>query len=272
MNPQNSTATSTAILVVSFGTAVSETRRKTLEAIETVIQNKYPQFTLYRAWTSTILREKVLLRDGMKINSLKEAFDQLKQDGVRKIIIQPTFVSVGNEYTRLKQEIINLQTLPDFENTFSSVSLGTPLLSQDCSMNDLVSAVMSDFVNLSNEELLLFIGHETADCTNPLYARLNSAFHQSGYSNVLVTSMCPDSGITDILLAAKEQCVSKIILAPFMISSGYHARKDIAGDHDGSWKSQLEQAGFSVRCIMKGLGQYPGIQNIFVDKLAALLE
>ena len=44
-----------------------------------------------------------------------------------------------------------------------------------------------------------------------------------------------------------------VVLAPFMIGRR-HANNDLAGDEEDSWKSVFEAAGFSVRCVLKGLG------------------
>ena len=42
----------TAILVISFGTSYEETRKKTIEQIESDLHHAFPEYPLYRAWTS----------------------------------------------------------------------------------------------------------------------------------------------------------------------------------------------------------------------------
>jgi sirohydrochlorin cobaltochelatase len=49
-----------------------------------------------------------------------------------------------------------------------------------------------------------------------------------------------------------------------MIVAGDHANNDMAGNGDGSWKSIFESKGYQVETIIKGLGEYPGIQAMFV--------
>ena len=41
----------TAILVISFGTSYEETRKKTIEQIESDLHHAFPEYPLYRAWT-----------------------------------------------------------------------------------------------------------------------------------------------------------------------------------------------------------------------------
>ena len=67
-----------AILVVSFGTSYSETRKKTIEQIEKEIGNAFPEYALYRAWTSGMIRKKLLKRDGIFIADVRGAMEQMK--------------------------------------------------------------------------------------------------------------------------------------------------------------------------------------------------
>ena len=48
MNQENNRA----ILVVSFGTSYEKTRKVTIDAIEKTIEAAYPEYRVYRAWTS----------------------------------------------------------------------------------------------------------------------------------------------------------------------------------------------------------------------------
>jgi sirohydrochlorin cobaltochelatase len=49
-----------------------------------------------------------------------------------------------------------------------------------------------------------------------------------------------------------------------MIVAGDHANNDMAGDEEDSWKSILQEEGYTVQPVLRGLGQYPGIQAMFV--------
>ena len=58
----------------------------------------------------------------------------------------------------------------------------------------------------------------------------------------------------------------KVALMPFMLVAGDHAKNDMAGDED-SWKSGLEEEGYEVRVILKGLGEFEGIRKIFLEHI-----
>ena len=48
-----------------------------------------------------------------------------------------------------------------------------------------------------------------------------------------------------------------------MFVAGDHARNDIGGE----WRERLEGEGFKVSSILEGLGQVPGIQDIYIDHI-----
>ena len=75
--------TKKAILVVSFGTSVNETREKTIDRIEADIRNANPDAAIYRAWTSKMIIRKLKERDGVTIHTVKEAMETMIQDGIR---------------------------------------------------------------------------------------------------------------------------------------------------------------------------------------------
>ncbi|MGC4019885.1 MAG: sirohydrochlorin cobaltochelatase, partial [Muricomes sp.] len=62
----------------------------------------------------------------------------------------------------------------------------------------------------------------------------------------------------------------KVILMPFLIVAGDHAKNDMIGNED-SWKSQLEDAGYEVNAVLRGLGEMKGIRNLFIEHIEAVL-
>ena len=63
----------------------------------------------------------------------------------------------------------------------------------------------------------------------------------------------------------------KVALMPFMLVAGDHAKNDMAGEED-SWKTELEDAGYAVRVILKGLGEFEGIRKIFLEHIEETME
>jgi sirohydrochlorin cobaltochelatase len=60
---------------------------------------------------------------------------------------------------------------------------------------------------------------------------------------------------------------------PFMFVAGEHVAKDMLGDDQASWKSELlKQKAYRLEGITKGLGYQDGIVNIYLDHLDRALK
>lgn len=57
-----------------------------------------------------------------------------------------------------------------------------------------------------------------------------------------------------------------------MIVAGDHATNDMAGEDPDSWKCQFEKAGFPVDCVLKGLGEYPQIHQLFIRHIQEAID
>ena len=57
-----------------------------------------------------------------------------------------------------------------------------------------------------------------------------------------------------------------------MVVAGDHANNDMAGDEEDSLKSVLESQGYEVRCIVRGMGEYPEFRELFMDHIRAAVD
>ena len=73
------------------------------------------------------------------------------------------------------------------------------------------------------------------------------------------------------MLLIKASGAKKVVLLPLMIVAGDHANNDMAGDEEDSWKSAFKAEGFEVECVIKGLGEYAGVQQILVEHASAAI-
>ena len=119
--------------------------------------------------------------------------------------------------------------------------------------------------DLEPQEALLLMGHGTEHHVNPVYAALDYMFKDLGYKNVHVGTVEAYPSLESALRLIRVSGVKEIRLAPFMVVAGDHAINDMAGEEEDSWKSRLEAEGYSVSCVMKGLGEYREIQNLYAE-------
>ena len=256
------------LLAVSFGTSVNETREKTIDAIERELAAACPDCQLYRAWTSRMIIRKLKQRDQVQIDTVKEAFARMLADGITEVMVQPTHVIKGIENEQMMEEIRS------FSEHFEKISVGEPLLSSEEDFRKVIEAVMEEQEDLEEQEALVFMGHGTEHHVNPVYAALDYMFKDLGYENVHVGTVEAYPSFASVLRLVKASDVKKVRLVPFMVVAGDHAMNDMAGGEEDSWKSLLEAEGYEVTCVLKGLGEYKGIQKLYAEhaRQAELLE
>ena len=257
----------TAILVVSFGTSYNETRDATIGATEQAIQAAFPQYEVRRAFTSQIIIDKLAERDGLEIDNVTEALDRAAADGIKNLIVQPTHLMDGFEYTDLKDELAN------YEEVFDQIVLGEPLLTSDEDFEAVISAITSDTASYDDgQTAIVFMGHGTEADSNAVYAKLQEMLTAGGYDNYYIGTVEATPSLDDIITALEGKDYSRVVLEPLMVVAGDHANNDMAGDEDDSWKSILTARGYEVECILEGLGQKPAVQSVYVDHVKAAAD
>ncbi|MDS0528210.1 sirohydrochlorin cobaltochelatase [Clostridium sp. SHJSY1] len=250
------------ILVVSFGTSYNDTREKNIKAIEDDIQNNYPNYKVYRAFTSNMIIKKILKRDGIKINTVSEALEAMREDGIKDLLVQPTHIINGVENDLM------IEALHKYKHYFDSVKLGTPLLTTTEDYQKVVTAVIDEFHYVKSDEALICMGHGTTHHSNSTYAALDYMVKEKGYNNIFIGTVESYPNFEIILNTLKSFKPKKVILMPLMVVAGDHAINDMASSDEDSWKTQLEAEGFYVECVLKGLGEYPSIRKIYVDHIS----
>ena len=248
-----------ALLVVSFGTSHEDTRRKTIDRIEAALAAAFPDRSLYRAWTSGMIIRK-LAKNGTQINTVSEAMEAMLRDGVTDLLVQPTHILNGVENDNMIRDI------SAYCDRFERLEFAAPLLSSDDDMQRVVEIFADRFSDLSEDTALVLMGHGTSHYVNPVYAALDYRFKECGHDSVFVATVEAYPALENLIALLKAQSrIRKVLLTPFMIVAGDHAKNDMSGDEEDSWKNQLAKAGYSVECCVRGLGEYDEICDLLVD-------
>lgn len=256
--------TKKAILAVSFGTSHNDTRKITIDAIEQDMQAAFPDYALYRAWTSKMIIKKVNARDEVHICTVKEAMEQMLQDGITDVLVQPTHVINGIENDLMKEDAFA------YQEQFHSISFGDPLLTSEQDNLAVIEAITSEFKDLEKDDVLVLMGHGTTHYANAIYAALDYTFKDKGYSNIFLGTVEAYPTMESLLKMVHAYKPKKVILAPFMIVAGDHAKNDMASDEPDSWYSQFKAEGYEVEPVLKGLGEYSGIRKLFIEHLKSI--
>ena len=152
--------TDRAVLVVSFGTSYESSRKATIEKIEQDITDAFKDRRIYRAWTSKFIISLLIKRDKLHIPTVKEAMEQMIADGIREVTIQPTHILDGIENNIMKEEVLS------YKGNFDKIDFGTPLLACPEDEVQAIEAVVSEFPELKETEVLVLMGHGTTHQIN----------------------------------------------------------------------------------------------------------
>ena len=85
-----------------------------------------------------------------------------------------------------------------------------------------------------------------------------------GLPHYIIGTVEAEPSLDDVIEQLDGLGTKKVVLLPFMIVAGDHATNDMAGDGEDSWKSILQSKGYTALTVLRGLGQYPEIQAMFV--------
>ncbi len=255
------------LLVVSFGTSYNDNRRLTVGAIEDAMEKAFPDYSVRRGFTSQIIIDHVKSRDNVAIDNVGQALERAEKNGVRKLVIQPTHLMDGLEYTDLVNEVA------EYSDAFEKVAIGKPLLTTDDDFNAVMKAITEATVGYDDgETAICFMGHGTEADSNHVYAKMQDMLADAGYKNYYVGTVEAEPSLEDVLAKVKEGSYKKVVLEPLMIVAGDHANNDMAGDEEDSWKTAFEGAGYEVTCLVRGLGEMEAIQQLFVEHAQAAVD
>ena len=240
------------ILAVSFGTTHEDTREKTIDRVEEKLREGFPGWELVTAYTSGIIR-RVLEKRGRRVFSPKEALEALEKAGAKEVMVQPTHLICGEEFDRLAAVV------GEHRERFSSLKLGLPLLAGEKDIQDVAEMLTACFPQ-EEETALVLMGHGTSHPADKVYRQIQAAFELLGREDVFVGCVEGSLGIPSL----SPNRWKKVMLAPLMLVAGDHAKNDMAGEESDSWKSRFQEQGFQVEITLKGLGEYPEIQEMYL--------
>ncbi len=265
-----------AILAVSFGTAVPETRRANIDVLENEIREAFPGWEVRRAFTSGMVRAKIAAEEGLQVDPPAAALGRLGRDGFREVIVQPTHIIPGDEYDRLTAAMEPFRRAHIFE----SLKLGRPLLyhggtepGQPDDYRIAVEALREQLPEFAPSERgrVVLMGHGSGHVSDRCYDWLQERLEMAGLP--VFTATVEGSRTFEAALAwLKSENAGRVALMPFMLVAGDHAMNDMAGEEDDSWQSRLNAAGYPVECYLQGLGENPVFRRIYLRHIVEASE
>ena len=278
---------SPAILAVSFGTTNGDSLRTEIEAVEQAVARRFPEYELRRAFASQALIEQLKKTHNLQVDSIREALEKAVEDRIALLAVQPTYFVNGYEYEALEKMI------REYEDRFERIVIGEPLLKSEEDYKAAAEAVAEKASAYDDgRTAVCFMGHgvrgradshcggrgtiksaavHSGDGVSE-YVKVQQKLRKAGYTNCYIGTMQSGLSVEDLLKTIRCREYRRIVLIPFMLTAGRHARREMAGSQEDSWKSVFEREGYEVLCVIEGLGRLRGIQQIYAAHTEAALH
>jgi sirohydrochlorin cobaltochelatase len=253
-----------SILVVSFGTTHLDALSRAIEPVEKRIMERFKEYEVKRAFTSSIVRKR-LAQKGINVQDPSEALASLAAKGCKEVYVQPLLIIPGAEFHEL------VRTARSFANQFEILQLGYPLLTHPEDFSLVARILNKKFFKEKKNQCVILMGHGTHHPANSCYALLQTEIKRLN-SHLYIATVEGSLSLEHLLVDLPDAKKYPVVLAPFMLVAGDHAKNDLAGDDDDSWRKILEKKGFQVYPKLIGLGEDPLFQEIFVEHLEKIIS
>ncbi len=271
---QDNHETKSAMLIVSFGTSVPEAR-KAIDNLVDAVKKEFPSVDVRLAFTSNIIRRKILKEHGESIPTPSQALANLNDEGYSFVTVIPTHMIPGEEYDEV------CEVADAFGNIagkfgFESVGVCSPFLDGVKGCEAVAEILMKRFESqLKDKETgIILMGHGTPEhFANAQYLQLQLALNQKAYGRFFVGTVESSPSIDDVIADLKRNPqIKKLVLSPLMIVAGDHAQNDLAGeDEPESWINILRKNGYKdISTYLVGLGEDKNMARELVRKIYAL--
>ena len=267
------------ILLVAYGSA-SQPGALSLRGVTARAQEMFPAFPLRWAFTSPRMRNR-LAQSGQKTDSVYKALCRMAFEGYTHVAVQSLHVIAGFEYELLLQEVEQARQAGGPK----AISVGLPLLGDAAEAELAARALVAHLpAERAPEDAVVCVGHGSglAGGQPPEGASIqgggNAWAAPEGYAalaeavgrldaNVFIGALAGEPGIETAIERLRALHTRRVWLIPLLSVLGKHAEEDLAGQGEHSWRSRLEEAGFSCRPVLCGAVEYQGLLSIWMRHL-----
>jgi sirohydrochlorin cobaltochelatase len=250
------------ILLVAFGSTVPEAQ-VSFDNIDRSVKKAFPGVEVYWAYTSRIIIAK-MANEGKHLATPVEALARMMGEKFTHVAVQALHVIPGEEFHGLVQ---NVRRFEGMSKGIEKVSVGYPLLATSEDLQRVAEAMIKIIPpERKKKDAVVFMGHGTHHPADVYYAALNYHLHKLD-PNIFVGTVEGWPEIDDVIKDLKKGGLKKAYLMPLMSVAGDHARNDMVGSEEDSWKSILEKQGINCEPVLKGLAEYQEFVDIWLDHL-----
>jgi sirohydrochlorin cobaltochelatase len=255
----------TGILFAVPGTSCPEAA-VAFENIRRATAARFPGLITRWAYTSAGIRRKVAAQ-GCHLEAPREALQALRNEGITRAVVLSLHLSDGMEYNELKDEVTEaLHGGTGWER----LALGQPLLASPADLRRAAEAILAETAAAGRGEAAVILVAHGSRQAQDTFRSAATLFRQIDRRLFLGSILCPpllDKVLGDCLQAG----IRKAWLLPCMVAAGFSARDEIAGSGENTWATLLTRGGVECVPVIKGLGEFDGVVDVWMDQVARLL-
>lgn len=248
----------TALIIAHYGTTYQGLKEKVIDRFQDILNKELKDISIYQLYTSTMIR-KLLMKQGIEIESIEERIDTLISEGYTKIFVQPTYLSFGREMNNLINSLEKYKERVDLR-------IGVPLIDKIEDCFNILEIINKEEAKTDREATVL-IGHGFGNSSLSLYTTLDCIAKEfSKNIHIGVISGYPTQN--SIIKKLKSEKIERVTIIPLLFLAGQHMKKDIEVD----WKENFQSNGFEVEIKSISLGERDSVLNLIKNRIKSSLE
>ncbi len=282
-----------AIVLAGFGTSYPSALISFTD-LQKEAQKAFPGVKVRIAFTSNIIRriwhkrqhDKQFLKENKNIpkeilfvKGPLATIADLQDEGYNTIVVQPTHVYEGEEYTDLSSYISGLNAIKTVKKKympFKKLVLGRPILGKKGpeydyheDMETCAKAMAKDVALAGKDKAaLVYMGHGNEYLTTGAYIEFQQTMRKMYPDTpIFIGTVEGYPSLSNVVNSLMHSKIKKIVLKPLMIVAGDHANNDMAGKDDDSWKNVIKAHGIRVITVIHGIGENPEIGKILIQHI-----
>jgi len=230
---------------------------------------RFPEVGQKWTYTSSGVRRK-LVSQGCAIPDPRQALMAMEEEGFTHVAVLSLHLSDGMEFGELAETVAAFEAR---KGRLGHLAVGRPLLTSEKNAARAIAAVLAGLpATPAADDAVVLVAHGSnePDAVRTLQAAVSLSRRID--RRLFMGMMLGFPSLGEVLQECRDAGVQRAWLVPLMIAAGYSARDDLAGAGAGSWKSRFEEAGIRSVPVLKGLGEYEGVVDVWMDQADELLK
>lgn len=277
-----------AVLIVSFGSSNLEAYKQVNSFIKNIKASIDPKLLVQCVFTSNILIKRMKEKNNIDILNIKEALDNLFNNGYEEVVLQPLHMIDGKDCDSLRNILV------ENRERFNNIKLNQTLLinkgkNTSESASNIANAIKN---NINKDKNVVLVGHGSNRCSDnccytsinineccstngslcndDCYQEIEKAFENMGYNKIIIGTLEGSRTKEVVLKELKEKGIDQVVIMPLLVLPGNHIVKDIKGDN--SWASLFKENNIKTEVVLKSLLEYEEIQKLYIDMISEALN